>query len=98
MFLSKYVSDCYYEMILNNYNYEFLERLDESNFLKIYNIFHKYGFYFIDDIILNYLDIFTMNALKVEYGIYKLRLTLGNNYIYIIGNDMRYLNKILDIE
>ena len=37
-------------MILNNYNIEYLNSLDEDNFIKIYK------FYFIDDIVLKYLE------------------------------------------
>ena len=43
--------------ILNNYNNEYLNSLDEDNFIKIYNLFKKYKFYFIDDIALKYLEI-----------------------------------------
>ena len=44
-------------MILNNYNSECLNSLDEDSFIKIYNLFKKYKFYFIDDIALKYLEI-----------------------------------------
>ena len=57
MFLEKYVNSTYYNMILNNYNIEYLNSLDEDNFIKIYNLFKKYKFYFIDDIVLKYLEI-----------------------------------------
>ena len=43
-------------MIINNYNNEYLNSLDEDNFIKIYNLFKKYKFYFIDDIVLKYLE------------------------------------------
>ena len=35
MFLQKYVSEFYYNQILDNYKTEYLELLDEQNFLKI---------------------------------------------------------------
>ena len=57
MFLEKYVNSTYYNMILNNYNSECLNSLDEDSFIKIYNLFKKYKFYFIDDIALKYLEI-----------------------------------------
>ena len=56
MFLEKYVNSTYYNIILNNYNSEYLNSLDEDNFIKIYNLFKKYKFYFIDDIVLKYLE------------------------------------------
>ena len=98
MFLEKYVNSTYYNMILNNYNIEYLNSLDEDNFIKIYNLFKKYKFYFIDDIVLKYLEIFNMAEDDVEEKINFLREKLGDRYIYIIGNDLRYLDEILDYD
>jgi len=96
MFLEKYLSEVYYELVLSNYNYEYLESLDEKNFLKIYRLLEKYKFYFIEDIILKYLEIFEMEYNDVEEKIIELREKLGNNFVYIIGNDMSYLDDILN--
>ena len=98
MFLEKYVNSTYYNMILNNYNNEYLNSLDEDNFIKIYNLFKKYKFYFIDDIVLKYLEIFDMDDDDVEEKINFLHEKLGDRYIYIIGNDLRYLDEILDYD
>ena len=98
MFLEKYVNSTYYNMILNNYNIEYLNSLDEDNFIKIYNLFKKYKFYFIDDIVLKYLEIFDMDEDDVEEKINFLHEKLGDRYIYIIGNDLRYLDEILDYD
>ena len=86
MFLEKYVNSTYYNMILNNYNNEYLNSLDE------------YKFYFIDDIVLKYLEIFDMDEDDVEEKINFLHEKLGDRYIYIIGNDLRYLDEILDYD
>lgn len=98
MFLEKYVNSTYYNLILNNYNSEYLNSLDEDNFIKIYNLFKKYKFYFIDDIVLKYLEIFDMDEDDVEEKINFLHEKLGDRYIYIIGNDLRYLDEILDYD
>ena len=98
MFLEKYVNSTYYNLILNNYNIEYLNSLDEDNFIKIYNLFKKYKFYFIDDIVLKYLEIFDMDEDDVEEKINFLHEKLGDRYIYIIGNDLRYLDEILDYD
>lgn len=95
MFLQKYVSEFYYNQILDNYKTEYLELLDEQNFLKIYKLFIEYKFYFIEDIILKYLEIFEMDYNVVKDKIELLRNRLGNNFVYIIGNNMNYLNEIL---
>ena len=52
-------------------------------------------FYYIDDIIINYLEIFKLDCEFVENKINKLKDILGDNYIYIIGNDLRYLEVLV---
>lgn len=96
MFLNKYVSNIYLDMIYSNYNNDYLNSLDENNFIEIYNLFKKYNFYFINDIILNYLEIFDMSYDDVNNGIKELRDKLGENFVYIIGNNMSHLDKILN--
>jgi len=96
VFLEKYLNEVYYNIIINNYDEEYLNNIDEKNFLLVYMIFDKYKFYFTDDIILNYLEIFEMNPDDVINGIEKLKQKLGDNFVYIIGNDMRYLNELLE--
>ena len=96
MFLQKYVSEFYYNQILDNYKTEYLELLDEQNFLKIYKLFIEYKFYFMEDIILKYLEIFEMEYETVKEKIGLLKNKLGNNFVYIIGNNMNYLDEIID--
>ena len=96
MNLNRYLNEFYYSLLIDNYDDEYLTTLDEFNFLKIYNLFEKYGFYYINDIILKYLEIFQMEIDYVENEILKLKDKLGDKYIYIIGNDMTYLNDIID--
>ena len=69
MFLEKYLSEQKLNLIFSIYDDWFIEGLNEDNFKKVYNIFKKYGFYFIDDIILNYLEIFEMNPVDVIKGL-----------------------------
>jgi len=96
MFLKKYVSGLYLDIIYSNYDEEYINGLDEENFTKIYNLFKEYNFYFIEDIILNYLEIFEMDFDEVEDKLIELKDLLGDNFVYIIGNDMKYLNKIIE--
>jgi len=98
MFLNKYVNEFYYDLILENYDEEFLKTLDEYNFLLIYKLFESYKFYYIDDIIYKYLEIFTMDYKMVNDAIKLLQNKLGENFVYKIGNDMKYLNEILNYE
>ena len=90
MFLEKYLDEFYYNMVLDNYEYEYLKTLDEDNFKEVYN------FYFINDIILNYIEIFELDTKLLEEKLNILKEELGDNYIYIIGNNMRYLEVLLE--
>lgn len=94
MFLEKYMSKLKYDILCDIYDDWYIEELEENTFIKIYNLFKKYNFYFIEDIILNYLDIFDLEEETVEMGILSLKEELGNNFVYIVGNDMRYLERI----
>ena len=38
MFLEKYLDDFYYDMVIANYDYSYLEGLDENNFKEIYKL------------------------------------------------------------
>lgn len=98
MFLDKYLDNFYYDLVYDNYDSSYLEGLNESNFVNVYNVFSKYNFYFINDIILNYMELFEMEPNDLEKGILKLKEKLGNDFVYIIGNDMKYLNEIIDEE
>ena len=98
MFLDKYLDNFYYDLVYGNYDSSYLEGLDEDNFVSVYNVFSKYNFYFINDIILNYMDLFEMKPNYVEKGILKLRDKLGPDFVFVIGNDMKYLNEIIDEE
>ena len=96
MFLEKYLNSVYLNLLYDKYEEWYLNELDESKFIKIYNLFKNYGFYFINDIIVYYLEIFEYDEEDVNTGILKLREELGEDFVYIIGNNMSYLDKILD--
>ena len=96
MFLEKYLDEFYYNMVLDNYEYEYLKILDEDNFKEVYNLLKKYNFYFINDMILNYIEIFELDTKLLEEKLNILKEELGDNYIYIIGNNTRYLEVLLE--
>ena len=96
MFLNKYINEFYLNLIYDNYEEDFINSLDEENFIKISNLFKNNNFYFINDIYLNYLEIFNLDYEEVFNKLEILKNKLGNNYNYIIGNDMRYLEYLLN--
>ena len=95
MFLKDYLDELKYNTLFDIYDFDYINSIDEDNFINIYNIFKKYNFYYIDDIIINYLEIFTLDSEFVENKINKLKDVLGDNYIYIICNDLRYLELLV---
>lgn len=97
MFLSKYIDDIYIKILYSNYDINYLNNLDENNFFQVYNFLKQKGFYYLDDIILNYLEIFTFDYHKIEQALNIIKVSLGDNYIEIIGNNMSIIDKIIDI-
>jgi len=96
MFLEKYLKNpIHLDIIYSNYDKQYLNTLDEENFLKIYKLFKSSNFYFIKDIILNYLEIFDLDYDTVFNKIIELKKNLGDNYINIIANDLTYLEEFL---
>ena len=96
MFLSKYVNDEYYEFILDEYDEGYLSTLDEEQFKIIYDLFREYGFTYIEDIILKYLEIFEMEYGEVREKLEDLKTELGDNFIYIISNQLSLLDRIFE--
>ncbi len=96
MFLKDYLDEFYYNQVIDNYDYNYLCGLDYNNFKQVYDILVKYNFNYIDDIILNYIELFELEPKYVEECIKELRVNLGDNYVRIIGNDMRYFTLIID--
>ncbi len=94
MFLSKYVSDVYYDMIMHEYEEDYLSQLDEEQFQKIYQIFIQKGFTYMEDIILRYLEIFELDEESVQHKLQELEKELGVNYVYIISNHLSLLGRI----
>lgn len=95
MFIDKYLSSNKLKLFYELYDNDYIDSIDKDNFIEIYNIFKKYNFYYMEDIIYKYLEIFTMDSDKVERGIINLKNILGDNYVYIIGEDLRLLKKII---
>ena len=54
MIFDKYLNDTYLDILYSNYNLDYLKSIDSNNFIEIYNLLKSKGFYFIEDIIINY--------------------------------------------
>ena len=96
MIFDKYLNDTYLDILYSNYNLDYLKSIDENNFIEIYNLLKNKGFYFIDDIILNYLDMFELDKNTLNKVLSYLETKAGPGYIKKIGKNMTILDKIIE--
>lgn len=97
MFLEKYLSATYLDLVYSNYDINYIKLLDEENFAKVYLLLKENNFYFIDDIILNYLELFEINVKYVKLALLDAKSILGENYVEKIGKKMTILDTIIGI-
>lgn len=98
MFLETVLSENNMELIYDKYDKEYLECIDPYNFANIYNLFLENKFYFIEDLIVKYLEIFTLNKDIIEDAIFALESEYGSDYIYYIGKDLSILDEAINNE
>ena len=96
MFIEKYLNKIYLDLLYDKYEEWYINQIDENKFNEIYNLFKEYNVYYIEDIIINYLEIFEYEKEIIEDRLLSLKERLGGNFISIIGNDLSYLDEILD--
>jgi len=94
MFLNKYLNEIYLDMLYEKYEEEYINSVDEENFIKVYNLLKEYNFYFIKDIIIYYLELFEYNVEDIRKNILKLKDKLGDNFVFEIGNNLTYLEEL----
>ena len=97
MFLEKYLNSTYLDLVYSNYNEDYLSMLDEENFYNVYMLLKNKDFYFIEDIILNYLELFEIDAKDVELALFDIKSLIGEDYIKKIGQNMSLLDKIISL-
>ena len=98
MFLETVLSETNMELIYDKYDKEYLECIDPYNFANIYNLFLENKFYFIEDLIVKYLEIFTLNKDIIEDAIFALESEHVSDYIYYIGKDLSILDEAINNE
>jgi|GEM_PF-5706171 len=94
-FLEKYLDPFYYNQLIDSYEERYLDALDSNNVKIVVELFEKYNFYFIPDIVLSFLEIFELKEEFIETKLLLLKDKLGNDYVNIIGKDLRYLEYVL---
>lgn len=97
MFLDKYLNSTYLNLVYDNYDEDYINQLDENNFNKIYILLKNNNFYFIEDIILNYLELFEIEEKYVQLAIIDIKSVLGDNFVEQIGKNMTLIDKIIGL-
>ena len=96
MFLETVLSDINLQLVYNKYDKEYLDCIDPYNFADIFNLFLVNNFYFIEDLIVKYLEIFTLRKDIIEDAIYSLEEVYGSDYVYRIGKDLSILDDAIN--
>ena len=94
--LKNYLSDFKYQMFFEHYSDMYINSFDLDNFIKVYTYLENVGFDFIDDIIINYAEIFKLSVWDIYESLKRISKKYGPNYIDRISKDMRILEMVLD--
>ena len=73
--------------IVDTYDSELTKKIDENNLSKIYKYLLNNGIYFVKDLVVDYLDIFTNGYDEFVKKFEDLKNKLGSNYVEILEND-----------
>lgn len=97
MFLDKYLDNLRLKILYTNYNEDYLNSLEESSFEEIYTLLKEKGFYYTNDIILNYLELFTIDKKYVEKSLNEISSLIKDNYIEYLGKNMLLFDKVISL-
>lgn len=97
MFIEKYLNDIYINILYSNYEIGYLKSLDEDNFVCVYNLLKKYNFDYIEDIIINYIELFEIEYTYVDAALKEVYNILNNSMVKGIGNNMTIIDKIIEL-
>lgn len=79
--------------IFSKYENDVIKNINKENMLKIIYFLEKENCDFIDEIIENYLDLFTFNYDEFIYKYNKLNNKYNNNYLKEVSIDMNLLEE-----
>ena len=80
--------------IVDTFDEEIIKKVDIDNLFKIYKYLIDNGIYFARDLIVDYLDIFTLDYDEFVTRFEKLKSELGSNYVEILENDISKLEDL----
>ena len=80
--------------IVDTFDEEIIKKVDIDNLFKIYKYLIDNGIYFARDLIVDYLDIFTLDYDEFVIKFEKLKNELGSNYVEILESDISKLEDL----
>lgn len=89
MFIENYLDDIHKKLLHENYSEIYLNSLDESLFEENYKLLSFMRFYYIDDLIVRYLEIFEYETGYILTKVLELKKNLGIDYIDKIGENLK---------
>ena len=97
MFLDKYLNKTYLDLVYSNYELNYINALSEENFDKIFKFLKKEGFNYINDIILDYLELFQIDYTYVQKAFDDVKKIANNNYTKSISHNMTLIDMIIKL-
>ena len=88
MFLEKYLDDFYYDMVIANYDYSYLEGLDENNFKEIYKLLKELRNLGFNDILVYTGYSFKEVSKKYENILSLIDVLIDEPYIESLNNNV----------
>lgn len=80
--------------ILEKYNLDVINKIDEENMIKIIKFLEQEKCLFIKDILEDYIDIFTINFNEFIDKYNKLNIKYNNDYLKLASEDMNKLEEL----
>lgn len=96
MFLKKYLDETYLNLLYNTYEEKYINNLDEKNFNEVYNLLIDRGFYFVEDVVIKYLELFEIEPKFISLALNDMEKEFGKEYVFLIGNHITLLERVLD--
>jgi hypothetical protein len=95
MFLLKYLNDIEYDLLLNKYDEEIISSINENNFEINYRYLVSKKIFFVNDLVLKYLEIFSLDNSVIVKTVGLMEEKYGKDYRFYVGNNISLFNDCL---
>ncbi len=96
MFISEYITEFYFNQLLDKYDENYLLEFDRNNFVMNLNILKKHNITCINEIVLYFLEIFAIDTNELDYKFTKLASKSTVPLNLQLNENIFILNNILD--